>query len=73
MLKKIKHTIQRLSLLKKGDKVLVAVSGGPDSVCLLLALYSLGKELGVKVLCAHLNHQLRGAESNKDEAYVIKL
>ncbi|MBN1406022.1 MAG: tRNA lysidine(34) synthetase TilS [Candidatus Omnitrophica bacterium] len=73
MLKKIKHTINKFHLLRKGDTVLIACSGGPDSICLLLALYYLKKEIGINLCAAHLNHCLRGAESDKDELYVKKI
>jgi len=51
----------------------VAVSGGPDSVCLLHILWKLQKELDIKLHVAHLNHQLRDAESDADAAYVADL
>ena len=51
----------------------MAVSGGPDSVCLLHILYTLRKELDINLHIAHLNHQLRGAESDADAAYVKAL
>ena len=59
--------------LPERSRVLVAVSGGPDSVCLLHILLSLREELGIKLYIAHLDHQLRGAESKADAAYVARL
>jgi tRNA(Ile)-lysidine synthase len=56
-----------------GKKLVVAVSGGPDSVCLLHILAKLWKELGIGLHVAHLNHQLRGAESEADAQYVSDL
>jgi tRNA(Ile)-lysidine synthase len=56
-----------------GETVLAAVSGGPDSVCLLHALWTLREELGIGLHIAHLNHQLRGADSDADAAYVKAL
>jgi len=56
-----------------GKPLLVAVSGGPDSVCLLLILNSLRKELGLKLHVAHLDHMLRGKESVGDAQYVLDL
>jgi tRNA(Ile)-lysidine synthase len=55
------------------SRLLVAVSGGPDSVCLLHVLVKLKKELGIELYAAHLNHQLRGAESEADAQYVFDL
>jgi tRNA(Ile)-lysidine synthase len=54
-------------MLVPGDRVLVAVSGGPDSVALLGALVTLAEELGISVCAAHLNHGLRGEESLRDQ------
>ena len=71
--KKVLAYIRENNLIKGGDKVVVAVSGGPDSVCLLHILYGLRKELNIKLHIAHLNHQLRGAESDADAEYVRKL
>jgi tRNA(Ile)-lysidine synthase len=66
--------VARNKLIPKGATVLVAVSGGPDSVCLLHLLVKLRKDLAIKKLyVAHLNHKLRGAESDDDAWYVISL
>ena len=69
---KVRETIRRLNLLEFGDKVLVAVSGGPDSVALLLILNNLRHEFGTSLHIAHLDHMLR-YESAKDAAFVKKL
>ena len=61
------------SLLGDTGKLLVAVSGGPDSVCLLLVLVQLHDELGIDLHIAHLNHKLRGVESDADAEYILKL
>ena len=55
------------------QKILVAVSGGPDSVCLLDILVKLRKKLVMELHVAHLNHQLRGTESENDADYVSNL
>jgi tRNA(Ile)-lysidine synthase len=65
--------ICRNRLLSKGDCLLLAVSGGADSVCLLHVMLSLKEELGIKLHVAHLNHQLRAEESDGDAAYVAEL
>lgn len=51
-------------------RVLVAISGGADSVAICLGLTMLREELGIEIVAAHLNHQLRGAESDADAAWV---
>ena len=65
MKNKIKKTIKKYNLIEKNDKILVAVSGGPDSLSLLDVLQSLGYNLCV----AHVNHGLR-ENANIDEAFV---
>jgi tRNA(Ile)-lysidine synthase len=57
-------------MLQKGDKIIVAVSGGPDSICLLHLLGSIKDEFALELHAAHVNHCLRGEESEGDEAYV---
>ena len=66
---------RRLELPFSGDTIVVAVSGGADSVSLLLAMHDLKKrkKLGQRMVAAHLNHGLRGAESDADEEYVRHL
>ena len=62
-----------ISLLPPGGGVLCAVSGGADSVYLLCRLCELRESLGLRVWAAHYNHCLRGAESDRDEAFVRAL
>ena len=59
--------------LLEGNPLVVGVSGGPDSVCLLHILATLQGPLALKLHAAHLDHQLRGAESEEDAAYVAAL
>jgi tRNA(Ile)-lysidine synthase len=65
--------IRKHALLKAGDRVGVAVSGGADSVALLRLLLDLRGELGIVLSVVHFNHQLRGAESDEDERFVAEL
>ena len=65
--------IREHRLVSSQQKLLVAVSGGPDSVCLLHILVGLQDELDIKLHVAHLDHQLRGAESEADAGYVADL
>ncbi len=73
MLDKIKKTIKELRMLVRGDRVVVAVSGGIDSVVLLHALIELAAEYRLFIIVAHLNHCLRGRESDRDEVFVKRL
>ncbi len=61
------------SLFRAGERICVAVSGGADSVALLVAVAELRGELGVGLMAAHVNHGLRGAESDGDQAFVREL
>lgn len=58
-------------LFAPGDRVICAVSGGADSMALLWCLRSLSEALSISVSAAHFNHGLRGAESDRDEAFVL--
>ena len=69
----VKNTIQRYSMIKSGDTVIAAVSGGADSVALLHVLYSLQGELSFSLAACHVNHNLRGAESDGDEMFVRRM
>jgi tRNA(Ile)-lysidine synthase len=70
---KVKATIQRYALISPGDRVLIAVSGGPDSVLLLHVLYDLCEELELHLEVAHLQHGIRGAEAQEDAQFVAEL
>jgi tRNA(Ile)-lysidine synthase len=69
-MKKVTKYINDYSMIKNGDSIIVAVSGGPDSICLLHMLNSMKTLYNIKLYAAHVNHCLRGEESDADEAYV---
>ncbi|MBI4208770.1 MAG: tRNA lysidine(34) synthetase TilS [Deltaproteobacteria bacterium] len=73
MLERIKKDLDLSNLLERKDRVVVAVSGGPDSMALLHALKELELEYQLSLIIAHANHQLRGEESERDEAFVIQM
>jgi tRNA(Ile)-lysidine synthase len=73
VVEKLKATVNRFGLLEKGERVLVALSGGPDSVALLYGLLNLKPEYRLELYVAHLNHKLRGVESDEDEKFAKKL
>ncbi len=66
-------TIKQNNMLTNGDKVVVGVSGGADSVALLYALNALKSLYNLSIVCAHLNHGIRGAKAHRDEQYVKKI
>jgi tRNA(Ile)-lysidine synthetase-like protein len=73
LLQTVRNTIDHHGLLPRGGTVVVGVSGGPDSLCLLHVLRALAPEYGVMLHLAHLNHQLRGADADEDAAFVQRL
>lgn len=63
------RTVQKYNLLEKGDKVIVALSGGADSVALLDVICSLKGLYNLTIYIAHVNHGLRGKEADRDENF----
>ncbi|MDU1414661.1 MAG: tRNA lysidine(34) synthetase TilS [Clostridium sp.] len=64
---KVENTIDKNKMVSKGESIIVALSGGPDSMCLLHILYSLKEKYNIKLYAAHVNHMIRGEESDEDE------
>ena len=73
LINKVLSFITENKMITEGDKVLIALSGGPDSVAMTHILHSLQDKLGFTLYAAHVNHCLRGEEANKDEAYASEL
>ena len=73
MRKKVENFIEEQGMLQQGSCVVVAVSGGADSVCLLHLLVSLREKMGLKLLAVHVHHGLRGEEANRDAQFVREL
>lgn len=69
MKQKILQTIKKYNLIKSGDSIVVGVSGGPDSICLLHILNELKEELNFKIYVAHINHMIR-KEADEETEYV---
>jgi tRNA(Ile)-lysidine synthase len=66
------RTIKEYQLLKKKDKILLGISGGPDSVCMLYLFLKIRKEYQLTLICVHFNHRLR-EEADKEEEFVREL
>lgn len=64
-------TIKTYNLIEENDKIVIGVSGGPDSICLLHVLYSLKEKIGFDIVVAHVNHMLREVADMETE-YVQK-
>lgn len=72
-LEQVQSAIQIYQLFSGGESVVVGVSGGADSTALLYALFALRQPLGLTLHAAHINHLLRGEESNRDEQFVTQM
>jgi len=73
LLPRLRKYVARHSLFVPGAKVVLGVSGGPDSLCLLHLLHRLAPELELHLFAAHLNHHLRGADADGDAAFVVRI
>lgn len=73
VVERIEGTIRRYGMFAPGQRVGVAVSGGPDSVCLLHVLRELAPRWDLRLSVLHLDHRLRGAESDADAEFVRQL
>lgn len=73
MQKKIKEYVNENKMLNKCHRVVVGLSGGADSVCLLVIMKELCNELGMELIAVHINHGIRGAEADRDEEFCVKL
>ncbi|MEW6456510.1 MAG: tRNA lysidine(34) synthetase TilS [Acidobacteriota bacterium] len=70
---KFRNTIKKYNLLSENDLVIVGLSGGPDSVALLHLLLDYKKTFPIKIYLCHVNHKLRGKESEDDEEFVKEI
>lgn len=70
---KVKQTSERHHMLVPGDTVLVALSGGADSMALLNVLYELKNEYSLTLKAAHFNHGIRGDEAMRDENFCVEV
>jgi tRNA(Ile)-lysidine synthase len=73
VIKRIERTVEKYRMLNPCDKVVVAVSGGQDSMALLAALRHLSKTYELSLCVAHVNHGLRGMRADEEEAFVRQI
>jgi tRNA(Ile)-lysidine synthase len=73
LFEKFMRTIHRHRLFSPGDRILLAVSGGADSVAMLQLLHEIARHFQIQLAVAHFNHHLRGRESEEDEEFVKRL
>lgn len=69
LLAKVRETMTQFQMLNAGDTVVIGVSGGPDSICLLDVLDRLTEEFAIRLQAVHVNHMLR-REAQEEEQYV---
>lgn len=72
MKQKIIQTIKKYNLINSGDKIVLGVSGGPDSIAMLDILNQLKDEMNFEIYVVHVNHNIRGKDADEDEEYVKK-
>ena len=72
MKEKVLETIKKYNLMESGDKIVIGVSGGPDSIALLNVLLEIKNEniINFDMVVCHINHMIR-EEANEDEEYVL--
>jgi tRNA(Ile)-lysidine synthase len=73
LVKTIQNTVFREGLWAKGSKIVLGVSGGPDSVCMLEVMTKIASKYDLELMIAHVNYGLRGKDSDRDEKFVKKL
>jgi tRNA(Ile)-lysidine synthase len=73
LLKKVNNTLTTHRMLQAGDRVVVAISGGPDSIALCHILYELRQTYRIELVAAHIHHGLRGSEADQDSVFVQNL
>lgn len=70
---KVRDDIRQLHMIEQGDRIVLGLSGGSDSVCLFHVLVRLKKELDFQLIAVHVHHGLRGEEADRDQRFVEKL
>ena len=70
---KVISFINQNNLIDTGDKILIALSGGPDSVMALHFLNKYKRKYKIEITALHFNHKLRGKEADKDEEFCVEL
>ena len=69
MIDKVYKTVREYGLIQKNDKIIIGLSGGADSVCLTHVLHSISADMGIELICAHMNHGIRGDEADCDAEF----
>ena len=70
LISKVENILKKHEMVCKGDRIVAGISGGPDSMCMLHIFLLLKDKYDLSIFAAHLNHQFRGEEADKDALYV---
>ncbi len=70
MIEKVRKYIEQYQMINRGDTIILGISGGADSVCLLFVLLELCEEYELNLMGVHVNHNLRGDEALRDQEFV---
>ena len=70
---KVRSFIKENSIISPGEKIIIGLSGGADSVCLLNILNGLKEQYGITLYAVHVNHGIRGEQADEDERFSIEL
>ena len=73
MIKKVEKYIEQYHMIEKGDRIVLGVSGGADSISLFFVMLELSEKYNIEIVVVHVNHGIRGEEAKQDEEYVQKL
>ena len=73
LIRKVKNFMMDHAMIQTESHILVALSGGADSVCLLCLLKELEQEMGIKLSALHVHHGIRGTEADSDAAFCQEL
>ena len=73
MIRKVERFMRENKMTAPGDSLIVGVSGGADSVCLLYILWSPRRKLDIKLTACHVVHGIRGEEAERDAAYTAEI
>ncbi|MEW9081739.1 tRNA lysidine(34) synthetase TilS [Caldanaerobacter subterraneus] len=73
MIEKVLRTIEKYNMIEKDDKIVMGISGGPDSLCMLDVLFNLKGKFNLKLYVVHVNHMIRGEDAKKDAEFVENL
>lgn len=73
MLRKVEEYIRQYHMVEKGDRIVLGVSGGADSISLFFVMLELREKYNIEMVVVHVNHGIRGEEAERDENYVKSL